>query len=73
MVTYIDRRWRKCPYYQPMSNKEATLSSAVTSCISGWPVIGDVMLAVFSGGHRYFGKQWLFDYVTELLVALGGS
>jgi hypothetical protein len=36
-------------------------------------VIGDVMLAVFSGGHRYFGKQWLFDYVTELLAALGGS
>jgi len=56
-----------------MSNEEATLSSAVTSCISGWSVIGDVMLSVVSGGHRYFSRQLLlFDYVTELLAALGG-
>jgi len=36
-----------------MSNEEATLSSAVTSCISAWSVIGDVFLSVVSSTLIY--------------------
>jgi hypothetical protein len=31
-------------------------------------------ISVVSGVYKSFGKRWvLFDYVTELLAALGGS